>query len=101
MAGEEGTKTRRLMSMKLARYSKLREKMDKEKDEAEARIDRKKYALPVYGRAIFFVKKYMESLQKNKANKENENKWFVFLNPQITRNAINQRADGVFSSSGC
>ncbi|MFT3836446.1 MAG: hypothetical protein QM723_05555 [Myxococcaceae bacterium] len=65
-AGEEGTKTRKLMSMKLARYSKLREKMDKEKDEAEARIDRKKYALTVYGRAIFFIKKYMDSLKANK-----------------------------------
>ncbi len=65
-AGEEGTKTRKLISMKLAKYSKLREKMDKEKDESEARIDRKKYALTVYGRAIFFIKKYMESLQKNK-----------------------------------
>ena len=62
---EEGTKSRRLISMKLAKYSKLKEKMDKEKDEAESRIDRKKYALTVYGRAIFFVKKYMESLARH------------------------------------
>ncbi len=52
--------------MKLAKYSKLSEKMDKEKDEADARIDRKKYALTVYGRAIFFITKYLESLRTNK-----------------------------------
>src|SRR5688500_8001601 len=52
--------------MKLAKYSKLKEKIESEKDESEARIDRKKYALTVYGRAIFFIKKYLESLKTDK-----------------------------------
>ena len=62
-ASETGTSGRKLVSMKLAKYSKLKEKIENEKDESEARIDRKKYALTVYGRAIFFIKKYLESLK--------------------------------------
>jgi HD-GYP domain-containing protein (c-di-GMP phosphodiesterase class II) len=59
----DGTGGRKLVSMKLAKYSKLKEKIDNEKDESEARIDRKKYALTVYGRAIVYVRKYLESLK--------------------------------------
>ena len=62
-ADENGTVGRKLVSMKLAKYSKLKEKIETEKDESEARIDRKKYALTVYGRAIFFIRKYLESLK--------------------------------------
>lgn len=62
-ADEDGTEGRKLISMKLAKYSKLKEKIENDKDESEARIDRKKYALTVYGRAIFFIRKYLESLK--------------------------------------
>ncbi len=62
-AEEYGTESRKLVSMKLAKYSKLKEKIENEKDESDARIDRKKYALTVYGRAIFFIKKYLLSLK--------------------------------------
>ncbi len=62
-AAEDGTAGRKLVSMKLAKYSKLKEKIESDKDESEARIDRKKYALTVYGRAIFFVRKYLASLK--------------------------------------
>ncbi len=65
-ADEDGTGGRKLVAMKLAKYSKLKEKLDNDKDESEARIDRKKYALTVYGRAIFFIRKYLESLKTDK-----------------------------------
>jgi len=62
-AGEEGVTGKKLMSMKLAKWSLLKDKLENEKDESEARLDRKKYALTCYGRAIFFIRKYMESLR--------------------------------------
>ena len=65
--GEDGLQGRKLLNMKVQKYSKLREKMDKEVDQEESKIDRKKYALTVYGRAIFFVQKYMEALRKGEA----------------------------------
>lgn len=65
-ADEDGVPGRKLMSMKLAKWSKLKDKLENEKDESEAKLDRKKYALTCYGRAIFFIRKYMESLRKGK-----------------------------------
>jgi len=66
MAGEDGVGEKKLMSMKLAKWSKLKDKLENEKDESEAKLDRKKYALTCYGRAIFFTKKYMSSLREGK-----------------------------------
>lgn len=63
---EEGMKGKRLLSMKLAKWSKLKEKLEQEKDETEARLDRKKYAMTVYGRGVFFIRKYMESVKSGK-----------------------------------
>jgi HD-GYP domain-containing protein (c-di-GMP phosphodiesterase class II) len=65
-ANEDGTEGKKLVSMKLAKWSKLKDKLEKEKDESDLRLDRKKYALTCYGRAIFFIKKYMESLRVGK-----------------------------------
>jgi len=66
MAEADGTAGKKLVSMKLAKWSKLKDKLENEKDESEAKLDRKKYALTCYGRAIFFTKKYMESLRDDK-----------------------------------
>lgn len=63
-ANEDGVHGRKLMSMKLAKWSKLKDKLENEKDESDAKLDRKKYALTCYGRAIFFIRKYMESLRR-------------------------------------
>jgi HD-GYP domain-containing protein (c-di-GMP phosphodiesterase class II) len=63
MADESGTSGKKLVSMKLAKWSKLKDKLEKEKDESDLRLDRKKYALTCYGRAIFFTRKYLESLR--------------------------------------
>lgn len=62
--GEDGIAGKKLLSMKVAKWSKLREKLDRESDDDEQKIDRKKYALTVYGRAVFFVQKYMDALRK-------------------------------------
>jgi HD-GYP domain-containing protein (c-di-GMP phosphodiesterase class II) len=61
---EEGLGSKRLLSIKIARWSKLKEKLDKETLEDEQKVDRKKYAMTVYGRAVFFITKYMESVRK-------------------------------------
>lgn len=65
-AEEDGVKGKKLMAMKLAKWSILKDKLENEKDESEARLDRKKYALTCYGRAIFFTRKYMESLRRGR-----------------------------------
>jgi hypothetical protein len=54
-AEEDGVRGRRLISIRLAKWSKLRDKLENEKDESEAKLDRKKYALTCYARAIFFT----------------------------------------------
>lgn len=65
-AEEDGIEGRRLISMTLAKWSKLKDKLENEKDESEAKLDRKKYALTCYGRAVLFVRKYLESLRNEK-----------------------------------
>ena len=62
-ASEDGLPNKKLMTMKLAMWSLLKDKLDNEKDESESRLDRKKYALTCYGRAIFFIRQYMLSLR--------------------------------------
>lgn len=64
-ADEDGVPGKKLMAMKLAKWSVLKDKLLNEKDETEARLDRKKYALTCYGRAIFFIRKYMGSLRED------------------------------------
>jgi HD-GYP domain-containing protein (c-di-GMP phosphodiesterase class II) len=61
---EDGLAGKKLVAMKLAKWSKLKLKLANEKTEADARVDRKKYAMTCYGRAVVFVRKYMQSLQR-------------------------------------
>ncbi len=64
---EDGLANRKLLSIKIAKWSKLKEKLAKDEGEAtEAKIDRKKYAMTVYARAVFFLTKYMESVRAGK-----------------------------------
>jgi HD-GYP domain-containing protein (c-di-GMP phosphodiesterase class II) len=69
-ASEEGLENHKLLNMKVARFSKLREKLDKEADKLEnpddLKVDRKKYAMTVYARAVFFLQKYLESVRAGK-----------------------------------
>ncbi len=61
---EEGLHNRKLFAIRIARWSKLKEKLDKEKLEDDQKVDRKKYAITVYARAVFFIGKYMDSVRK-------------------------------------
>jgi len=63
---EEGLGSKRLLAIRISRWSKLKEKLDKEKLEDDQKVDRKKYAITVYARSVFFIGKYMESVRKGK-----------------------------------
>lgn len=65
-AQEEGLAGKRLMSMRLASWSKLKDRLERERDESEAKLDRKKYALTCYARVVFFVRKYVDSLRADR-----------------------------------
>jgi HD-GYP domain-containing protein (c-di-GMP phosphodiesterase class II) len=69
-ASEEGLSGRQLLNMKVAKFSKLRERLNKEADKLENpgdyKVDRKKYAMTVYARAVYFLQKYLESVQAGK-----------------------------------
>lgn len=60
--GEDGIEGHELPSMRLARYAKVRELLDKLEGEPDLdqQVDRKKYLLTVYARAVFFMRKYLE-----------------------------------------
>ncbi|MBI3183861.1 MAG: hypothetical protein HYZ28_17125 [Myxococcales bacterium] len=62
---EDGLAGRKLLSIKVAKWSRMKEKLD-QADEGEQKIDRKKYAMTVYARAVFFLTKYMESIRAGK-----------------------------------
>jgi HD-GYP domain-containing protein (c-di-GMP phosphodiesterase class II) len=65
-AAEEGAPGHELPSMRLARYAQVKELLDKLQAEPDLdqQIDRKKYLMTVYARAVFFMKKYFEKIQK-------------------------------------
>ena len=63
---EGGLGDRRLLSIRIARWSKLKEKLDKEKLEDDQKVDRKKYAITVYARSVFFIGRYMDSVRAGK-----------------------------------
>ncbi|MFL5319757.1 MAG: HD-GYP domain-containing protein [Myxococcaceae bacterium] len=67
-AEEDGIGARKLVSMKVAKFSRLKEKLDKDNldNPDNQKVDRKKYAMTVYARAVFFIAKYMESLRVGK-----------------------------------
>ncbi|ATB32991.1 HD-GYP domain-containing protein [Melittangium boletus] len=67
-AEEDGLAGRKLLNMKVAKFSRLREKMSKDEseDKNNQKVDRKKYAMTVYARAVYFLTKYLESVQAGK-----------------------------------
>lgn len=66
--GEDGAEGRELPSIKLARYAKVKELLDKLQAEPDLdeQVDRKKYLLTVYARAVFFMRKYLERLAEGR-----------------------------------
>ncbi|WP_223645422.1 HD-GYP domain-containing protein [Corallococcus sp. EGB] len=64
---EDGLQGRKLLNMRVAKFSKLREKLNKDMDApGDQKVDRKKYAMTVYARAVFFLQKYLESVRAGK-----------------------------------
>jgi len=66
-AEEDGLAGRKLLNMRVAKFSKLKEKLDKDMDTpGDLKVDRKKYAMTIYARAVFFLTKYLESVRAGK-----------------------------------
>ncbi|MCP3101613.1 hypothetical protein LZ198_22305 [Myxococcus sp. K15C18031901] len=66
-AEEDGLAGRKLLNMRVAKFSKLKEKLDKDmNDPGDQKVDRKKYAMTVYARSVFFISKYLESVRAGK-----------------------------------
>jgi HD-GYP domain-containing protein (c-di-GMP phosphodiesterase class II) len=67
-ADEDGVQGRKLLNMRVAKWSKLKEKLTKDDlaNPDDQKVDRKKYAMTVYARAIFYLTKYMESVRAGK-----------------------------------
>lgn len=66
VAQEDGVDGHKLPSLKLARYAQVKEMLDKLQAEPDLneQIDRKKYLMTVYSRAVFFMRKYFEKIAK-------------------------------------
>lgn len=67
-AEEDGVGARKLVNMKVAKFSKLKEKLNRDAlaNPDDQKVDRKKYAMTVYGRAVFYLRKYLESVRAGK-----------------------------------
>ncbi|WIG96945.1 HD domain-containing phosphohydrolase [Myxococcus sp. SDU36] len=64
---EDGLSNRKLLNMRVAKFSKLKEKLNKDLDNpGDQKVDRKKYAMTIYARAVFFLTKYLQSVRAGK-----------------------------------
>jgi len=65
-ADEDGAAGRKLLNIKVGKFAKIQEQLDKEEDaaiEAERKVDRKKYAMTVYARTVYYMRRFIERLQ--------------------------------------
>ncbi len=63
---EDGVSGKKLLNIKVGRFQKIRDQLDKMEDnalEAERKVDRKKYALTVYARSIYYMRTFITRLQ--------------------------------------
>lgn len=63
---EDGADGRKLLNIKVGKFARIQEQLDKLEDQAiesEQKVDRKKYAMTVYARAIFYMRRFIERLQ--------------------------------------
>jgi HD-GYP domain-containing protein (c-di-GMP phosphodiesterase class II) len=67
-AKEDGADGKELPSLKLARYQQVKDIIDKLQAEPDLnqQIDRKKYLMTVYARAVFFMRMYFERMMSGK-----------------------------------
>ncbi len=69
MAGERGVPARKLESLKLARFKKIKEILDKHaqaaqtQQQTESKLDRKRYGMLLYARMVQFMRKYVAGLR--------------------------------------
>lgn len=56
----------RLVAMKVTKWSRLVQRLQTDRTDADARVDRKKYAMTCYARALVFVRKYLDSLRSDR-----------------------------------
>jgi HD-GYP domain-containing protein (c-di-GMP phosphodiesterase class II) len=63
---EDGAEGREMPSLRLARYAQVKELLDKLQAEPDLdqQIDRKKYLMTVYSRAVFFMRVYFDKVAK-------------------------------------
>jgi HD-GYP domain-containing protein (c-di-GMP phosphodiesterase class II) len=69
--GEQGISDRKLMALKLRKFEKIKEILQQQEDQdidivqeqSHAKLDRKRYGLVVYARAVHFMKKYLAGLR--------------------------------------
>jgi HD-GYP domain-containing protein (c-di-GMP phosphodiesterase class II) len=63
---EDGVEGHRLANIKVGKFARIKEQLDRIEDqqiEAQRKVDRKKYALTVYARLVFYMQKFVERLQ--------------------------------------
>ena len=67
-ADEDGLEGRRLANIKVGKFGKIVEQLEKMEDdaiEAQQKVDRKKYALTVYARAVYYMRRFLGALREN------------------------------------
>ncbi|MBW2699545.1 MAG: hypothetical protein JRF33_01890 [Deltaproteobacteria bacterium] len=63
--GEHGVSARKLQALKLRRWEKIQEILENQEqsDHDDRKVDRKRYALTVYARTIYYMRKYIAGLR--------------------------------------
>lgn len=63
--GEKGVSARKLQALKLRRYEKIQEILKDQhlSDNLERAVDRKRYAVTVYARTVYYMRKYLAGLR--------------------------------------
>ena len=63
--GEKGVSARKLQALKLRRYEKIQEILKDQhiSENLERAVDRKRYAVTVYARTVYFMRKYLAGLR--------------------------------------
>lgn len=64
-AEEDGVQGRKLVNMRLTKWAKIKEKLDKDdlQNPDDQKVDRKKYAMTVYGRGVVYVREYLKTVR--------------------------------------
>jgi HD-GYP domain-containing protein (c-di-GMP phosphodiesterase class II) len=63
---EDGVAGKKLANIKVGRFARIQEQLERQEDaaiEAEQKVDRKKYALTVYARGVYYMRRFIERLQ--------------------------------------